>query len=285
MASTRAPAAPAGVDRYAVLHGLRFHYREWGEPDAPAVLVLHGLLGHSREWDTLDAGLARRFRVLAPDQRGHGQSDRTAAYNAAALAADVADLARRLDLPRLCLVGHSMGGLAALLTAADHHDLVERLVLLDVGPDSLTTRWARGALPTMLRALRDVTYGEPDEAVRDWLAGDPLAREALVRHVVAHNLVRRADGRLAWRFDADGLTGFVAGAAGEDELWQAVDRVAAPTLLLRGRHSELLSQATAARMVDRLTDAAFAEIPDAAHDLAVQNPEAVTTAVLSFLSR
>lgn len=285
MGTLLAPGAPAGVDRQAVLHGLRYHYREWGERDAPPVLVLHGLMGHNREWDTLTTLLAKHYRVLALDQRGHGASDWTAAYTAAAMASDVVELVQRLDLAPLHLVGHSMGALAALVAAGEHPDLVQRLVVMDIGPDSLTTDWAREQLPDLLRSLHEVSYADPEEAVDAWLAGDPLAREALVRHYVRHNLAPRPDGRFGWRFDAAGLTRFVADGATEEELWHAVDEVTAPTLLVRGRHSELLSAETAARMLDRLADSTCAEIPDAAHDLGVQQPEAVASVVLSFLGR
>lgn len=283
MATTRAPATPAGVDRYVALHGLRFHYREWGDPEAPPLLVLHGIMGHSREWEPLVTALARYFRVLALDQRGHGESDWTAAYTPAAMAADIAELTRHLDVTRVGLVGHSMGAMAASVAAANHPGMVERLVLIDIGPDSITTGWARDELPKMLQALRAASYADVDEAVQDWLAEDPLAREALVRHYVRHNLIPRPDGRLVWRFDAAGLTRFGHEGVTEDELWQAIDRIKAPTLLVRGEHSELLSAPTAARMLDRLTDGTYAEIPDAGHDLGVQQPEAVTSAVLAFL--
>lgn len=285
MATTHAPSAPPAADRYTVLHGLRFHYREVGDRDAPPVMVLHGIMGHCREWDTLTTALARRHRVIALDQRGHGESDWTSAYTAAAMAADIAELTRSLEITRLPLVGHSMGAMAASVVAANHPGMVDRLVLIDVGPDSLTSDWARTELPVMLRALREASYTDADEAVQEWLAGDPLAREALVRHYVQHNLVPRADGRLSWRFDAAGLTRFGTEGVTEAELWDAIDHVTASTLLVRGEHSELLPRATADHMLDRLADGTFAEIPDGAHDLAVQQPEAVASTVLAFLGR
>ncbi|MFR9676698.1 alpha/beta fold hydrolase [Streptomyces sp. TR06-5] len=285
MSTTDVSPLPAGEDRYTLLHGLGYHYRDVGERDAPAVVLLHGLMGHCREWDILTAALARRFRVLVPDQRGHGRSDRTAAYSAAAMAGDVVELAERAEVPRLHLVGHSMGAVIAALVAADHADLVDRLVLLDVGPDSFASPWARRAFPAMLRALREASYADADEAVRDWLVGDPLAREALVRNVVVPNLVPRSDGRLVWRFDASGLVRFGTEGVTEPRMWRAIERIAAPTLVVRGRYSELLAPATAARMLDRLPHGSLAEIPDAAHDLGVQQPEAVAAAVLPFLTR
>ena len=61
---------PLVRDETVTLDGLRFHYRDWGDPDAPPVVLLHAYLQHARTWDTVARGLADRFRVLALDHRG-----------------------------------------------------------------------------------------------------------------------------------------------------------------------------------------------------------------------
>src|SRR5207245_9373941 len=83
-------------DRTIVLQGRRFHYTEWGAPTAPALIMLHGLTGHARTWDEEAAALASRYRVLALDQRGHGDSDPAphADYTVAALSADLREIGR-----------------------------------------------------------------------------------------------------------------------------------------------------------------------------------------------
>ncbi|MCZ7527066.1 MAG: alpha/beta hydrolase [Acidimicrobiia bacterium] len=273
----------AAVERDVHVDGLRLRYRETGDPAAMPVLLLHGLMGHPREWDTLTAALTPRFRVIGLHQRGHGESDRAAEYAAAAMAGDVLGLADLLGLRRFHLVGHSMGGMVASLCAARRPDLVDRLVMIDIGPDSLSAGFAE-ELPTVLGAFAEASYTRPDEAVDEWLAGNPLAREPLVRHYVEQSLVAGDDGLLRWRFDAAGLVGFATGGVTEGELWRAIDAITAPTLLVRGEHSPLLSRATAERVVSRLARGRLVEIPGGGHDLGVERPEAVATAVLDHLS-
>src|SRR5437899_2686145 len=104
-------------DRTLVLNGQRFHYAEWGAPTAPALLLLHGVTGHARTWDEEAAALASRYRVLALDQRGHGDSDPSpnADYTVATMSADVAALADSLGLDRVSIVGLSMWGRVPIL--------------------------------------------------------------------------------------------------------------------------------------------------------------------------
>jgi pimeloyl-ACP methyl ester carboxylesterase len=279
-------ARPAAVDRDVRVNGLRLHYRELGDPEAPPVLVVHGIMGHSWEWDTLLAALADDFRVLAVDQRGHGASDWAADYSAAVLADDLTELISRVAPAPVGLIGHSLGGMAAVLVAARRPDLVERLVVIDVGPETLSSDFGTAELPEVLAAMARATYSDPEEALQEWLAGDPFAREPLLRHYVEHCLVARADGRLVWRFDGAGLARqAAAGITTEQQLWDAVDRIAAPTLLVRGEQSPLLSRASADRVVRRLARGRLVEIAGGAHDLGVQRPEVVAARTLEFLRR
>jgi esterase len=279
MGSASTTVAPAAVrDRYLTAGGLRFHLLEAGDPAAPAVLVLHEIIGHARKWDPLTATLADRFRVLAVGQRGHGETDWATEYTLSALAGDVAALIGTLDLTRPRLVGHSMGAMAAAQCAADHPELVGRLVLIDLPPDVPDTEFAARELPAALAVLAKATYATPDEAVAEWLAGNALANPVHLRHYVEHCLVPRFDQRLVWRFDADGLTDLISA-----QLWDALDRIAAPTLLIRGQHSPLLGASTAARMIHRLTDGELVEILHGGHDLGVEQPEAVAVSVRTFL--
>lgn len=109
-----------------------------GDGDGPPLLLLHGLAGHSGEWDALAARFAPTHRVAAFDARGSGASTRRPAdVSRAAHVRDVVQVARALRLPagQLVLVGQSMGGITALLTAAAHPELVRALVLIEAGPD------------------------------------------------------------------------------------------------------------------------------------------------------
>ena len=102
--------APAVRDREVEVHGIRLHYREHPASDAPGVLLLHGLTGNAWEWDPVAAAFADRYRAVV----------------------------ERLRLAPVALVGHSLGALVATISAARHAETVRRVVLVDLGPDSMT---------------------------------------------------------------------------------------------------------------------------------------------------
>ncbi|MDD7939852.1 alpha/beta hydrolase [Actinomycetospora lutea] len=270
-------------DLAVVARGLTFHVRELGNPASPPVLVLHGIMGHVREWDPLTDALAADFHVLAVDQRGHEETPWAADYTATALADDVAELICALGVGRAHLVGHSMGAMAASLCAAQHPDLVDHLVLIELPPDVPDTEFATRELPAMLTALAGASYAGVEEPFEEWLAANPLANPGHLRHYLRHGLAPRDDGRLAWRFDGHGLARLVTDGVTSAQLWAGLDRLTAPTLLIRGEHSPLLPWSTALGMVRRLGGGSLVEIPGAGHDLGVEQPAAVVAATCAFL--
>src|SRR3989442_5421475 len=136
-------------DRTVILQGQRFHYTEWGEATAPALVLPRGVPGHARTWDDEAGALASRYRVLALDQRGHGDSDPAANgdYTVAAMAGDLAAFADTLELARLSIVGLSMGGRVAIAFGGQHRSRVDRLVVVDIGPDISEAGRGRGGTP------------------------------------------------------------------------------------------------------------------------------------------
>ena len=137
------------ADRTVTLHGQHFHYTEWGEPAGAAVVALHGITGHARTWDEEGRLLASHRRVLALDQRGHGDSDPApdGDYSDEALLGDLVAFADALGLRRFSLLALSLGGRVAINFAGRHPHRVERLVVVDIGPEIAPAGRARvGAL-------------------------------------------------------------------------------------------------------------------------------------------
>jgi len=122
----------ADADRVIEAAGIRLAYRVWGSPGAPPLLLLHGLGDGAADWDGVAPAFARHWRVYAPDLRGHGRSDRPGDYSVELMEADVLAFLDALQLDRVDLIGHSMGGLVGYLLAGDHPERVGRLILEDI---------------------------------------------------------------------------------------------------------------------------------------------------------
>lgn len=117
---------------YRTIHGYRRAYRVAGS--GPAILLIHGIGDNSTTWSMIQSKLAQRFTVIAPDLLGHGKSDKPRAdYSVAAYANGMRDLLSVLDIDRVTVVGHSLGGGVAMQFAYQFPQLVERLVLVGAG--------------------------------------------------------------------------------------------------------------------------------------------------------
>ena len=186
-------------DRTLTLKGQRFHYAEWGPATAPPVLLLHGVTGHARTWDDEAAGLAARYRVLALDQRGHGDSDPSpnADYTVATMSADVAAFADALGLSRFSIVGLSMGGRVAIGFAGQAPARVERLVIVDIGPEISEAGMLRVGT---LMARSPELFPSLEHALAFHRLTNPLYSEAMLRHRVQHG-TRPVEGGLTWKYD------------------------------------------------------------------------------------
>jgi len=236
----------------------RMAYWEWGERGNPRVLVcVHGLSRQGRDFDTLARDLGDSYRVICPDVVGRGRSDRLAdpmGYAIPNYVADMVTLVARLDVAQVDWVGTSMGGLIGLGLASLPGSPVRRLVLNDIGPviqpDAMRRIGAYLGLPAHWRtveeaadALLAISQGFGPHTREQWLA---LTRAQLAADGDGYK--PHYDPAIAVPFRA--ITPELA-AAGEAMLWQSYDRLACPTLLLRGADSDVLSHETAAAMTQR----------------------------------
>jgi len=274
------------IERTAKVNGITLHYLDWGldrgPADAPPVVLLHGITGHARVWDHLAERLEPRHRVLVLDQRGHGDSDPAPDddYRVGTMADDVAAFVGSLRLDRFALLGHSMGGRIAIKYAADHAARLERLVIVDIGPDINLAG---------LQRVRDMMANAPERieseewAVEYIRRANPLQDVDMLRERVRHGLRRAPDGELTWKY-AKGLRDMMReGRRDAVDLWEPLPRIPCPTLIVRGAESDILSAEVAKKMAERLPDGRVVEIAGAGHTVPADRPEEFVRQIRAFL--
>jgi pimeloyl-ACP methyl ester carboxylesterase len=278
-------------------------YWQWGQADAShVVLCVHGLTRQGRDFDVLAQALCQRatnlgqsLRVVCPDVVGRGQSawlQNPALYQLPTYAADMFSLLAQLQPVTLDWVGTSMGGLIGLAVAglaqAPAFAQVRRLVLNDVGPAIEAAALARigdylgkfgsyASEQDAADALGQVSASFGPHTPAQWLA---LTRPML-------KPTADGTGRFTLHYDPALAEPFKAmtpeaAAQGEALLWQAYDQITAPTLLLRGAHSDLLSAATAQAMTQRGPQARLVTFAGVGHAPTLVADDQVQT-LLSFL--
>jgi pimeloyl-ACP methyl ester carboxylesterase len=273
--------SPPVHDQSLSLNGLRFHYREWGDPAAVPLVLLHAYTQHARTWDTVARALADRFRVLALDQRGHGESAHAADYGEQRLVDDVEAFVDALEIDRFRAIGFSIGSAAACGFAARHPQRVERLVLMESFTDGDEPEAV--AHLTTLRGLPE-SFAAPEEAAAAFRSLAPYATEDELRHWMASGLALDEDGRVRWRYDPVfhqyGPPGRLVPAMAV--FWERLRQVTCPILLVVGEASWMVEAVR--QMAPAYPRARLVIVPQAGHWVPLDNPQAFLGAVESFLT-
>jgi pimeloyl-ACP methyl ester carboxylesterase len=282
--------------RVPLATGLSYHALEWGHDD-PArehtVVLLHGFLDLA--WTFVPmcaAGLGERFHVVAPDLRGHGDSDRVGAggyYHFADYLADLHSFLAKVARARVSLVGHSMGGSVAAYYAGTFPERVFRLALLEgTGPPEAeltgpvrAAAWIEGWQRARARVPRG--YSDVAEAAARLQQGDPLLAHDLALELAEHGTARGADGRLRWKHDPLHQTQGPYAFAVEVAL-RFFSRVACPVLLVEAAESQFRHPPEeAARRHGAFADARLALLPQAGHMMQRHQPAALSRLLDEFL--
>lgn len=268
------------TERDADIRGLRTRYLEWGDASAPPMVLLHGLTGHAHTWDHMAPDLARRYHVIAPDQRGHGDTAHAEDYATREFVADLEELRRQLGIERFVLMGLSMGGHNAISYAATHPDRVRALIVIDIPPKMNRTQAPGYAANEKLAETGHVRFASLDEAVAQMRAGNPIAPDENLRYRSWNNLRALADGTFVFKHDHRAPVRW-----DPEDLTDRLAAIAVPVLLVRGEKTNVLPEGVAASMVAALPDAELVEIAESGHSVPTDRPEQLTPVVLEWLAR
>ncbi|WP_254048247.1 alpha/beta fold hydrolase [Uliginosibacterium sp. TH139] len=253
----------------------RMAYTEWGRPDNPRVLIcVHGLSRNGRDFDVLAAALSCDYRVLCPDIAGRGDSDwlvDKSAYAVPSYVPHLLSLIARLDVERVDWLGTSMGGLIGMALAAMPGNPIRRLILNDVGPVLSAVALTRIG-DYVGRAPHFLALEEAERYLRGVCPGFGPLSDAQWRQLTLNSLRPEGNG---WRMHYDPAIGDAMRAQPlktDMLLWPMYDAITAPTLVLRGVDSDLLSHATAEAMTRRGPCARHVEIAANGHAPMLMDP-------------
>lgn len=229
---------------------LRLHYLDWGNGDAPPLVLVHGGRDHCRNWDWVAEALRDDWHVIAPDLRGHGDSAILpgGGYSMAGYVYDLAQLIHQQRLAPVTLIAHSLGGAIALRYAGLYPDLVAKIVAIEglgPSPKMLAQRAGQHPAERMLKWIdeqRALASREPrryaslEEALARMRTENPRLTLEQASHLTVHGMSQNEDGSYSWKFD-NYVRSMPPGDISSDELQQLWARISCPTLLVYGRES------------------------------------------------
>jgi pimeloyl-ACP methyl ester carboxylesterase len=277
--SSPGPQPAPYVDRYVEVGGLRLHYQDFGTAGKPALMCLHGGAAHGHWFDFVAPGFTADHHVLALDQRGHGDSAWAdpPAYSYLDYAADLDQVAAKLDLRDFTLIGHSMGGMVAMVYAASYPGRMKRLVVVDTSINLPQER---------LSAMREVgnrggsSYPSKEALVARYKLrpGNSLAPLERQHYIGGHSARQFPDGGWRHKFDRG-----VYALREQMDGMPCWDRIKVPALLVRGERSPRITPEVYAAVRARAPQVELVTVADSDHHVTLDNPEGFVRAVRPFL--
>ena len=276
---------------------LNLSYAEWGDPEAPPLLLVHGGRDQKRSWDRVAGRLAQHYRVIAHDLRGHGQSDWVSDgdYGGMDFVYDLASLVEHLELQTFTLLGHSLGGNITLRYSGLFPDKIEKLVAIEgLGPSPrmLAERKAMSAterLSYWMEQRRSISDRAPrvmkdlEEAKGRMQAAFTHLPDDLIHHLTATGIKTNPDGTVSWAYDPAGM-GRSPADISHDDFVQLCRQITCPTWLVYGATSWASNPEKDGRL-EPFQNATVSVIEEAGHWLHHDQFEDFMAQLESFLGR
>ena len=273
---------PTCVIRNVVVRGLRFNVLDWNSPTAdPAaspIFLVHGGAVSAHTWDLVAMQLARKFRVITPDIRGHGDSEwpRDGDSDHDEMMEDLAAIITELELPPAIVMGHSLGGALVMRLALEHPELTQAVGIIDFTPQSNYPGLAAGKIRLFDSlehyAERASKYGDrhPDE----------------LAYAARNELLQRLDGKLMPKHDPRHVMGgpdpeYYPGTPEFEDM----AAVQVPALVMWGSESFFVTEQKCRRLAQAMPKGETSEIAGAGHQLFLEQPAQFLQAVTDFASR
>lgn len=243
-----------------------------GEPmDKPALLIAHGLFGSARNWGIIAKRLSDSRQVIAVDMRNHGESDWFQSHSYFDQAADLAEVIEHFGAP-MDVLGHSMGGKAAMVLALEHPNLINRLVVADIAP--VAYGHTQGHLIEAMRSVSSIGFQSRKRA-------DKRLAEVISEPGVRAFLLQSIDIKEErWRLNLDVLDSSMALIIGFPDVTGKFNN---PTFFLSGALSDYVKPEHRPEIKRLFPTARFAKIPETGHWIHAEKPREFEASVRAFL--
>ena len=253
---------------------MKLFYRELASRGRP-LIILHGLFGSSDNWHTQGKMLAENYHVYLPDQRNHGQSPHSHDFDLALLADDIHEFILTNSISDPVLLGHSMGGKAAMKFALAHPELIHKLIVVDIAPRAYPVE--HGRILEGLKAIPIDTMqsrNEADEALAAYVT------DADVRQFLLKNLQRKPEGGFGWKINLPVLDKNIDKISGSVENDRRFEK---PALFVRGSRSQYVKDEDA-EMIEKLFPQSHLVTMDTGHWVQAEKPKEFVEEVQRFIA-
>tara|TARA_Y100000589_G_scaffold314841_1_gene337679 strand:+ start:27752 stop:28522 length:771 start_codon:yes stop_codon:yes gene_type:complete len=255
--------------------GLDLFSRKLGE-GTEHLIILHGLLGSADNWQTLGKRYAEEFTVHLVDARNHGRSPHSTDHSYELMCEDLLEYLDQNEISKAHLLGHSMGGKTVMTFAEKHPERVAKLIVADIAPKAYTPH--HGPIFDALLNTNPTSAQSRDE-VQNFLE-TKLGHEPTLVPFLMKGLFRVKEGGYNWRFNVETLAKSLGGVT--EEITLSLNTI--PTLFIRGRNSNYVSDKELERIEDLYVQLETADIEDAGHWLHAEKPDEFFDITNEFLS-
>ena len=273
------------ADRTIKANGLNFHYLEWGDSSNPSVVMLHGVSQQAHSWDFVSLALSSAYHVIAVDQRGHGDTDWASdgIYSLDAMQADIDGVVDALGLTDFNLMGHSMGGRNSFIWASRHPETLRSLTIVDTGPE--TQRQGQDRIRNFRELPNNLdSFQEFADRIKEYTG----RTDEQVLGALKYSIRETFDGKWSWKWDPETKNRTRNGTDPNwttEKLWECVEAVDCPSLVVRGSRSDIFAEETLAKMGQVMTDCTTETVKDAGHLVQGDNPVDFIAAARGLLAR
>lgn len=270
-------------EKFVTVNNLKIRYLEWGSEDKTPMVCLHGQSGHAHTWDDFCEAMSPYYHVYALDQRGRGGSDWPKdGYHRDRFVEDLAAFMDALSLDKVVLAGASMGGWTSLLYTPDHQERVERIILVDIGPEREQAPTPPGGSPP--RPVTPAEFDNFEDAFRWARESNPRPTDARLRKDISERTKQREDGKWIWKPDPamPPLTDM-----DDNDLiaryWRSLEVITCPILEVRAGDAATVSDGILERMKKVNPRLTSVDVEGSGHVITIDRPQGFIEATRSFL--